>query len=156
MKQIKKLFLTSTLLLISYVGFSQTTPTAQFRVQTITTAFGQNLPAGTQIFCVADSTLWQAKSGISSTLTITTASALLELINNSVNYTVEIFEAAATPLATYTLLKTPRIATTGVTVAMNGAALRPTTDYTTSGTTLTIVSAQSEYDKFVVSYTYYR
>ena len=157
MKQMKKLILTSTLLVISYLGFSQTTPTAQMRVQTPTTAFGQNLPTGTQIFCVSDSTLWQAKAGISSGLTITTAAALLELINSSVNYTVEIFEAAgATPSTTYTLAYLPRIATTGVTVMMNGAALRPTTDYTTSTTTLTIIPAQSEYDKFVVSYTYYR
>ena len=42
----------------------------------------------------------------------------------------------------------------GITVMMNGAALRPTTDYTSSAGYLTIISAQSEYDKFVVSYTY--
>jgi len=157
MKQIKKLFLTSTLLLISYLGFSQTTtPTGQFRVATATTVFNQNLPAGTQIYCIADSTLWQAKVGIASTYTITTASAFLELINSSVNYTVDQFEAASTPSATYTLSYLPRIATTGVTVTMNGATLRPTTDYTTSSTTLTINSDQLEYDKFIVSYTYYR
>jgi hypothetical protein len=156
----KKLILTSTLLVISYLGFSQTTPTAQMRVQDRTTTFDQNLPAGTQIYCVSDSTLWQAKVGIVSTLTITTALAAsppkLVLINRSTNYSVEQFEAASTPSATYTLAHSPMANTTGVTVMMNGAALRPTTDYTSSGTTLTIISSQLEYDKFVVSYTYNR
>lgn len=156
MKQIKKLLLTSIVLLVSHLGFAQTTPTPQMRVQDRTTAFGQNLPAGTQIFCLSDSTLWQAKVGIVSTKTITTALTSLELINSSVNYTVEQFEAVTVPSSTYTLAYAPKIATTGVTVMMNGAALRPTTDYTSSGTTLTINSVQSQYDKFVVSYTYYR
>jgi hypothetical protein len=155
-KQMKQLILTTILLVVSHLGFAQTTPTAQMRVQDRVTAFGQNIPAGTQIYCISDSTLWQAKVGIISTKTITTALNQLELINSSVNYLVEQFEAASTPSATYTLGKTPRIATTGITVMMNGAALRPTTDYTSLGTTLTIISAQSEYDKFVVSYTYYR
>ena len=152
----KKLIFTTALLVVSYLGFSQTTPTAQMRIADRVTAFGQNVPAGTQIYCVSDSTLWQAKVGIASTLTITTALASLELINSSVNYNVQSFEAAATPSTTYTLTYTPLTATTGITVMMNGAALRPTTDYTSSGVTLTIISAQSQYDKFVVSYTYYR
>lgn len=158
MKQIKKLLLTAIVLVVSHLGFAQTTPTAQMRVQSRTTVFGQNIPAGTQIYCVSDSTLWQAKVGIASTYTVTTAVAAnyLELINSTVNYMVEQFAAASTPSATYTLTKTPRIPTTGITVMMNGAALRPTTDYTSSGLTLTIIPAQSEYDVFVVSYTYYR
>jgi hypothetical protein len=156
MKTMKKLILTTILFVVSHVGFSQTTPTGQMRVQDRTTAFGQNLPAGTQIYCVSDSTLWQAKVGIVSTKTITTALLQLELINSSVNYFVDQFEAATTPSTTYTLAHTPLKNTTGINVMMNGAALRPTTDYTSSGVTLTIVSAQSEFDKFVVSYTYYR
>lgn len=156
MKKIKLLLLTTTLVLCSFLGFSQTTPTGQFRVQTRTTTFGQNLPAGTQIFVVSDSTLWQAKVGIRDTARVNTALASLELINSSTSYMVEQFEALTVPSATYTLAYAPRIATTGITVMMNGAALRPETDYTSAGTTLTIVSAQSEYDKFVVSYTYYR
>lgn len=156
MKQMKQLILTTALLVFSHLGYSQTTPTPQMRVQDRVTAFGQNLPAGTQIFCLSDSTLWQAKVGIVSSKTITTALTSLELINNNVNYTVDQFEAATSPSATYTLGFTPRIATTGITVMMNGAALRPTTDYTSSGKVLTIISTQSEYDKFVVSYTYYR
>jgi len=159
MKQFKKLILTSALLLVSYLGFSQTAPTAQMRIQNRDSTFGQNLPAGTQIYCISDSTLWQAQVGIASTLTITTALAStpkLILINRSTSYSVEQFEAAPTPSPTYTLAHSPMKNTTGVTVTMNGAALRPTDDYTSSGTTLTIVASQSEYDKFVVSYTYNR
>jgi hypothetical protein len=159
MKQFKKLLLTSALLLVSYLGFSQTVPTAQMRIADRTTAFGQNVPAGTQIYCISDSTLWQAKVGIASTFTITTDLAAttpsLVLINRSTNYSVESFEAGSTP-GTYTLAHDPMTSTTGVTVTMNGAALRPTTDYTSSGTTLTIISSQLQYDKFVVSYTYNR
>lgn len=156
MKRMKKLILTSALMLFSYLGFSQTVPTAQMRIADRTTAFGQNLPAGTQIFCESDSTLWQANDGIASTETITTARSLLVLINKEVLYTVDQFEAAIAPSATYTLAFTPITATTGISVTMNGAALRPTTDYTSSGTTLTIVKGQKKYDAFVVSYTYLR
>jgi len=160
MKQFKKLILTSALLLVSYLGFSQTVPTAQMRIADRVTPFGQNLPAGTQIYCISDSTLWQAQVGIASTFTITTALAAtvskLILINRSTSYSVEAFEAGSAPSSTYTLAHAPMTNTTGVTVTMNGAALRPTDDYTSSGTTLTIISSQSEYDKFVVSYTYNR
>ena len=155
MKQIKKILLTTIVLVVSHLGFAQTTPTGQMRIQNRTTAFGQNIPAGTQVYCVSDSTLWQAKVGIASTLTITTGINYLELISSTI-YFVQQFAAASTPSATYTLTHTPKIATTGLTVVMNGAALRPSTDYTSLGTTLTIVSAQSEYDVFVVSYTYSR
>jgi len=149
----KLLLLTTALFVISFLGFSQTTPTAQMRIQDRVTAFSQNIPAGTQIYVVSDSTLWQAKVGIVSTKTINTAFADLILINRSVNYSVETFEAQLVP-GTYTLANTPVTPTIGLTVMMNGAALRPTTDYTSSGTTVTIISSQSQYDKFVISYTY--
>jgi hypothetical protein len=149
----KKYILTIALIVISYLGFSQTTPTAQMRIADRATQFGQNLPAGTQIYVVSDSSLWQAKVGIIGTLTINTAFADLILINRSANYSVETFEALSTP-GTYTLANTPITNTTGITVMMNGAALRPTTDYTSLGNILTIISSQSQYDKFVVSYTY--
>ena len=149
----KYLILTTALFVISFLGFSQTTPTAQMRIADRVTAFGQNIPAGTQIYVVSDSTLWQAKVGIINTATIDSAFPDLILINRSVNYRVETFEALLVP-STYTLANSPITNTTGVTVMMNGAALRPITDYTSSGTTLTIISSQSQYDKFVVSYTY--
>jgi hypothetical protein len=149
----KYLLLSIALFVISFLGFSQTTPTAQMRIQHRDSTFGQNIPAGTQIYVVSDSTLWQAKVGIISTQTVNTAFADLILINRTSNYRVETFEALASP-GTYTLLNTPITPTTGITVMMNGAALRPTTDYTSSGTTVTILSGQSQYDKFVISYTY--
>lgn len=149
----KKLILTTALFMISFLGFSQTTPTAQMRIADRTTAFGQNLPAGTQIYVLSDSSLWQAKVGIINTATIDTALPDLILINRSATYRVETFEALLVP-GTYTLANSPITNTVGVTVFMNGAALRPITDYTSSGTTLTIISSQSQYDKFVVSYTH--
>ena len=149
----KLLLLTTALFVISFLGFSQTTPTAQMRIQNRVTQFGQNVPAGTQIYVVSDSTLWQAKVGIAEDSTVNTAFAQLILINRSANYRVETFEALLVP-GTYTLANTPITPTIGLTVMMNGAALRPTTDYTSSGTTVTILSSQSQYDKFVISYTY--
>jgi|ERR1017187_4165703 hypothetical protein len=154
----KKLILTTALLVVSYLGFSQATPTGQFRVKDRTTLFGQNLPVGTQIFCVSDSTLWDVIVPVGTGLNITTAIAAnsLDLVNGDSKYFSQVFEAAGAVAAggTYTLTHTPITNTTGVTVLMNGAALRPTTDYTTSGVTLTIVGTQLTYDKFVVSYTY--
>jgi hypothetical protein len=149
----KKHILTTALIVISYLGFSQSTPTAQLRIADRVTTFGQNLPTGTQIYVVSDSSLWQTKVGIEGTKTVTTAFADLILITRSANYKVESFEALAQP-GTYTLAFAPITNTTGITVMMNGAALRPTLDYTSSGTTVTIISSQSQYDKFVISYTY--
>jgi len=163
---IKKYLLTIALFVISYVGFSQisvtpsgtasptaVTPTAQFRIPNRTTAFGQNLPAGTQIYALSDSTLWQTKIGIASTATINTAYLDLILINRSANYLVESFEAASSS-STYALTYHPVLGTGGITVMMNGAAMRPGTDYTCLGKILTIISSQLQYDKFVVSYTH--
>jgi hypothetical protein len=150
---IKKYILTIALFVISYVGFSQSTPTAQLRILNRVTTFGQNLPAGSQIYVLSDSTLWQTKRSILSSLTITTAYNDLELINRSAIYSVESFEAGLVP-STYTLANIPIRLTNGITVMMNGSSLRPSTDYTCLGTTLTIISSQLQYDKFVVSYTY--
>jgi hypothetical protein len=158
MKQFKKLILTSALLLVSYLGFSQTVPTAQMRIADRTTTFDQNLPAGTQIFCESDSTLWQVGiNGVAGTLSITTGRSSLVFMNKEVLFTLDQFEAVAnvTGPGTYTLSFTPSKATTGVTVMYNGSALRPTTDYTTSGTTLTINADQKKFDNLVVSYSYW-
>jgi hypothetical protein len=151
---IEKYILTIALFVISYLGFSQSTPTPQFRILNRVTSFGQNLPAGSQIYVLSDSTLWQTKRGIITTATITTAYNDLELINRRAIYSVETFEASSPSSSTYTLLNSPIKQTLGITVMMNGAALRPTTDYTCSGKVLTIAASQLQYDKFVVSYTY--
>ncbi|MHA8109437.1 hypothetical protein [Aquirufa sp. A-Brett2-W8] len=163
---IKKYILTIALFAISYVGFSQTsttpagtasptatTPTAQLRIPDRITDFGQNLPAGTQIYVLSDSTLWQTKVPIASTKTINSAYVDLLLINRSATYLVESFEAPNSS-STYTLSKHPINGTGGITVMMNGAALRPGTDYTCLGVILTIISNQLQYDKFIVSYSH--
>jgi hypothetical protein len=156
MKQMKQIVLTITLILFSVIVFSQTTPTGQVRLQNRTTAFGQNLPIGTQIYVMSDSTLWQVKNvGLGDTARIDYNLINLELINNSANFMVDKFEAISSP-STYALTYMPKIATIGVTVMMNGAALRPTLDYTTNGHTLTILTSQLQYDNFIVSYIYYR
>lgn len=159
----KKLILTTVLLVISYLGFSQATPTGQFRVADRTTTFGTNLPVGTQIYCVSDSTLWEVKltTGCASTRTITTALAAgpaeLVLINRATSYTVETFEYAG-GAQTFTLTQIPQTATLSLTVAVNGATLRPTTDYTSAAKIVTIAATQvlSAFDKVTISYTYNR
>ena len=71
----KKYLLISAIMMISLIGFSQATPSGQFRVATLTTAFGQNLPVGSTIWCAADSTTWNVTKPCISTLNLTTALA---------------------------------------------------------------------------------
>ena len=76
----KKLIILSVLLAVALVGYSQVTPSKVVRVAARTTVFGSNLPAGTQIYCVADSTNWFVKAaGVASTRTINTAWAASEI-----------------------------------------------------------------------------
>ena len=46
------------LMTLSVVAFSQATSVGEFRVATTTTDFGVNLPLGTKLYCIADSTYW--------------------------------------------------------------------------------------------------
>ena len=70
----KKLIFLCAMLTIALMGYSQATPYATYRVAARTTAVGKNLPAGTQIYCVADSSLFVVKAaGLASTATINTA-----------------------------------------------------------------------------------
>lgn len=56
------------------MGYAQITPTSLMRIATRTTVFGKNLPAGTEIRCIADSTSWDVGSaGVATTATINTA-----------------------------------------------------------------------------------
>ena len=143
---------TNELMSVPYALFSANA-TAQFRIPNRTTAFGQNLPIGTQIFVLSDSTLWQTINPIASIKTIDNSYTDLVLINRSAKYYVESFEAASSS-STYALTYHPVLGTGGITVMMNGAAMRPGTDYTCLGKILTIISSQLQYDKFVVSYTH--
>jgi hypothetical protein len=71
----KKLLLISFLLVgIVLSSMAQITPVKRVRIATRTTTFDQNLPAGTEIYCVSDSTHWVVGSdGVASTATIATA-----------------------------------------------------------------------------------
>jgi hypothetical protein len=76
----KKLVILSIMLAVALVGYSQATPGKIVRVPTRTSTFDVNLPSGTKIFCVADSTDWNVKAaGVASTRTINTAWAAAEI-----------------------------------------------------------------------------
>ncbi len=85
MKTLKKLFLILAMLAISYAGFSQT-PVGQIRLPNRITAITTNLPAGTTIICLSDSTYWNVKSaGMASGLTLTTGRGSVDLIVKPTN-----------------------------------------------------------------------
>ncbi|MES2394508.1 MAG: hypothetical protein V4549_00810 [Bacteroidota bacterium] len=84
----KKYILTTALLVISYMGFSQVTPAAHYRIADRTTAFGINVSVGSQIYCVSDSTTWEVKAGLASTATITTGLSSLFLVGKATNLSV--------------------------------------------------------------------
>jgi hypothetical protein len=76
----KKLWILSIMLAVALMGYSQATPGKIVRVAARTTTFDTNLPAGTQIYCIADSTNWNVKAaGVASTRTINTAWAAAEI-----------------------------------------------------------------------------
>jgi len=58
----KKLILVLGLFVFALYGYSQTTPSKLVRVATTTTDFVMNLPAGTFIYCVADSSAYVVAS----------------------------------------------------------------------------------------------
>lgn len=73
----KKIFLFLQLVTFSLAGFSQATPSKVVRIADRTTAFGVNLPVGTIIYCASDSTFWAVKTGVATSLTLTTGHASL-------------------------------------------------------------------------------
>lgn len=73
------------LIAISYVGFSQSTPSGHLRVATMTTTFGVNVPVGTTVYCAADSTFWTVTHPLIGTLTLTTAQGWVDKVNKPTN-----------------------------------------------------------------------
>ena len=63
----KLIFVFLFLVLGSYVGFGQATPSGQLRVADTSVVFGQNIPVGTSLFVVADSTYWVSVAPVTST-----------------------------------------------------------------------------------------
>ena len=98
----KKLVIILTLFVFALASYGQATPSRSVRIANRTTAFAVNLPAGTMIYCVSDSTNWSVKAaGVVSTRTINTAWAAAEIkfertkVQNSatrgaVNYSIAI------------------------------------------------------------------
>jgi len=77
-KIMKKLIFVITLMMIGVFAMAQTglTPVDQNRVATRTTPFGYDVPVGTTIYCVADSTWNTAKVGVAGpTATLTSAAS---------------------------------------------------------------------------------
>jgi len=90
MKKFALIFL--FLLGFSLMGYSQAgvTNVANKRVATRSVAFGTNLPAGTTIVCLSDTTYWTVKDqGVAKTFTITTALAAgtIKIINTDLSTT---------------------------------------------------------------------
>lgn len=64
----KKLILVFALFaLVASFGFGQATPSGQLRVADTSTVFGQNIPIGTTLFVVADSSYWVSVAPVAST-----------------------------------------------------------------------------------------
>jgi hypothetical protein len=70
----KKLILIVLLAITAAIAHPQATPVGDFRVANATTAFGVNLPVGTQVLNIATNELWVSNAGVISTATLTTAS----------------------------------------------------------------------------------
>ena len=77
----KKLILLLSFFLISFLGFSQATPTEILRIADATTAMGKNLSVGKIVYNIATDELFVVNTGVASTLTLTTGTASFTLIN---------------------------------------------------------------------------
>ena len=77
----KKLILLLSMLLVSYLGFSQATNVGEFRIANATTTFDQNLPVGTKVYDINTGNYWVATAGVASTATLTTASGSFTQLN---------------------------------------------------------------------------
>ena len=67
-------------ILLSYLGFSQATPTEVLRIADSTTIMGKNLSVGKVVYNIADKLLYVTNSGVASTFSITTATGKFTLI----------------------------------------------------------------------------
>ena len=65
---------------MSYLGFSQATPTETLRIANATTTMGKNLSIGKLVYNIADSLLYVTNHAVASTSTLTTGSTNFTLI----------------------------------------------------------------------------
>ena len=159
----KKYILTTAMIAISYLGFAQLSQAGLFRVADRTAAtIGSNLPVGTQVFAIADSSLWAVTIAIDGATTPVTVNAAyaagkLTRINKGGTFIVQQFDAVAdVALPTYTLTNTPFGGLSGVSVSLNGAVLKATKDYTYAASVITFTIPVYTYDRISVAYTYQR
>ena len=89
----KKFLLTILTLILSVTLFAQT-PVKTIRVISATTAIGENIPVGTQVYDVATYKLYVATSGVISTATLTSAASSFKLVNG--NGTTNLSEGTTT------------------------------------------------------------
>lgn len=118
----KRYLLTAALLVISYLGFSQVTPSGHYRIANRTTAFGINVSVGTQIYCISDSTTWEVKAGLASTETITTGLPSLFLVGKATNLSVGTVNGTTVDVNSSTGTSVTLPAATGTTAGLMTAA----------------------------------
>lgn len=84
----KKLITMFGFLLIVGYSFGQATAVGEFRVATMTTDFGVNLPIGSKIFCIADSSYWGLTAPVITTDDLTSATRKVRISNGLTSGTV--------------------------------------------------------------------
>ncbi len=82
----KKLIISLLFVLVSFLVYSQATPSFQVRVANATTAFGINVAVGTTVYDVSSDKYYVCKTGSASTLTLTTGSANFTLLGGTGAY----------------------------------------------------------------------
>ncbi|MEI6574806.1 MAG: hypothetical protein WCO63_01355 [Bacteroidota bacterium] len=82
----KKLIISLLFVLVSFLVYSQATPSSQVRVANATTAFGINVAVGTTVYDVSSDKYYVCKTGSASTLTLTTGSANFTLLGGTGAY----------------------------------------------------------------------
>ena len=144
---------------ISYLGFAQQSQAGLFRIANRTTATDENLPVGTQIFAIADSSLWQVIVALPTGTTVDVAYAAspakVTRVNKGATFKVFQQEQGAIP-GTITIPSTPFGPVnddSNISVSLNGVVLK-FTEYSVAGAIVTISIPQYQYDRVSIAYTY--
>ena len=142
MKTLKKFFLIMILMAISYTGFSQS-PVGQYRVPTPTTPINIDLPAGTTIICLLDSTYWNVKAnGMASGLTLITGRSSVDKTVKPTNLAQGTRTATTVPITSST--------GTGATLAVATSTLAGVMDTTLYGKLNRVYNANTGDQKLTV------
>ena len=98
----KKFTLIAFLLSLSIGIFAQSTPVSDIRVATAATEFKINLPVGTKVYNIADSTYWVATTGVVGTKSLTTAASSFKQLNANFTTFVTIAQTTGQTIGTTT------------------------------------------------------